>query len=242
LRFYIILSFIFFFILGYLASQVDTGKQEELVKVNDNNVDVVVDLPFGHRDTVTSIQANPVPDSTYENAGEIALLTWLKDDSMTPEQILDSLDVKDNREFGAYVVKQGKRVMKKGADSFAPYVVSNISIALFIMLPVYALLLYLFFRKSIKLYINHLIHALHLHCFALLLYLLALLEAVIWRTSHALPYLLFIALLYVTLSAKRVYNQSIAKTFFKVFFIGMLYSGLIVLALGVEVIASFMLF
>jgi hypothetical protein len=107
----------------------------------------------------------------------------------------------------------------------------NMSKLLFFLLPLYALLLYLFFRKEHLYFIEHAIFSIHLHIFAFLLimllilanYAFAMLPGNIHRGYQYFEteqkYFVFGSVfLYSFLAGHRVYGESWTRTFLK--FIG----------------------
>lgn len=105
---------------------------------------------------------------------------------------------------------------------------------LFVLLPLFALLLKLAYLLKRRLYMEHLIVALHSHaflCLALLLSIVldALSESVSWlRWLGAVETALFVWMpLYLLLMQKRVYRQGWVMTLLKFFVIGVVYFSLL---------------
>jgi hypothetical protein len=88
------------------------------------------------------------------------------------------------------------------------------------LVPVFALLLMAFFRG--RLYVEHLIFALHVHAFAFTLGALSLLTR-----SGAVGWALLLAIaLWIAIALKNVYEQSWARTLWKGLAVGVLYLSL----------------
>ena len=87
--------------------------------------------------------------------------------------------------------------------------------AVFAMLPVFALLLTILYRRSGRYYVEHFVFALHLHAFVFLL-LTATLFSPIPSTGR---FLFLWAVVYIFLALRRVYGGSILKTGFKYVFL-----------------------
>lgn len=118
-------------------------------------------------------------------------------------------------------------------------------LSMFVMLPFFALLLKLFYLFRRRLYMEHLIVALHSHAFlfldVLLLVLLSMLSG--WLVPHAgwTAYPLSIlewglalwAPVYLLLMQKRIYRQGWAMTLLKFWFIGWFYAWLLLIAVSV---------
>ena len=133
---------------------------------------------------------------------------------------------------------------------FKDAVLSAVPSTLFLLLPVFALMLKLAYAFKRRLYMEHLIVALHSHaflCLALLLQIaLAALEGVLAPTPGALRSafnLLEAALwawmpLYLLLMQKRVYGQGWAMTLVKFFVLGICYVTLLSIGAAFTMLAS----
>jgi hypothetical protein len=105
---------------------------------------------------------------------------------------------------------------------------------MFIMLPVYALLLKILYIRRRRFYVEHFIFALHVHALTFVLFLLALLL----RSVPVLPGLLLAWLpMYTLIAMKRVYGQGWFKTGAKWFVLGNVY----IMVLGFGALLGFVL-
>jgi hypothetical protein len=107
---------------------------------------------------------------------------------------------------------------------------SQMPTVFFILLPIYAGLLFLFFRKQRRFYVEHFIFALHLHAFAFLALLpttllrLPFFPRVFDRAADILTAPILLAVfLYIYIALKRVYGQGWLKTAAKYAVLWMLY-------------------
>ena len=135
----------------------------------------------------------------------------------------------------------GKRVSKE-PKVIIEAVLSSLPMTLFLMLPVFALLLKLMFILKRRLYMEHLIVALHSHAFLMLaIFILILFNNItVWVGTSSwvltpigiLTTLLWIWMpIYLFLMQKRVYQQGWILTFIKYAVIGNLYLILLTMAL-----------
>ena len=92
--------------------------------------------------------------------------------------------------------------------------ISRLSRLMFILVPIFALLLKLLYRKRGGFYIQHLIFALHYHAFAFLLFTFMIGLYVIGVSALTVP-IAFVLPVYLFFAMKRVYGQSAARTLFK---------------------------
>ena len=90
--------------------------------------------------------------------------------------------------------------------------IDNLPIALFVMLPIFALLLSLFYRKNPRFYIENLVFATHLHSFAFLIYGVMLFLS---EDSVAANLLLLGLCIYHFAALKRYYQESFLRTSLK---------------------------
>lgn len=106
--------------------------------------------------------------------------------------------------------------------------------AMFLMLPVFALLFKIFYIRRKKFYIEHLIFSLHFHAFIFLLFTFMLLCYVYIPFSHdTLAYFFWYVPLYLFIAQWVVYGQGPIKTFFKSAFISLAYIILMSISLGI---------
>lgn len=265
LRLYLIISFIFFFLLALLIDQVIEDGKISLV-ANGDHKGISTAAPVAPQspklqaalDTAESrINAkNPgsvdLPDTaalrSAANMGN-RFVEILMDRSLTDEQVLDSLEIKMNKDndFSRLVIHQTRKIAQKDMDVFLPYLGQNLSILMFLLLPIFAFYLYVLFGRKEKYYISHAIHALHLHSFSfLVLGLLILLEIFFSGFVSNNESILIIAFLLITLyalfSIKRVYGQGWGKTILKFNILGFFYFISLSIGAVLEAFASFMFF
>ena len=121
-------------------------------------------------------------------------------------------------------------------------VLSSLPMTLFLMLPVFALILKVMFIFKRRLYMEHLIVALHSHAFLMLSILLLILfnDVTVWFDHSAwvtVPFGILSAVLwtwmpiYLFLMQKRVYQQGWIMTFVKFVIIGNLHFILLTMAI-----------
>ncbi|MBS0227574.1 MAG: DUF3667 domain-containing protein [Proteobacteria bacterium] len=134
--------------------------------------------------------------------------------------------------------------LERDPGAFKDAMLSVIPTTLFVLVPVFALLLKLAYLFQRRLYMEHLIVALHSHaflCLSLLLILLATVPASTFAPDGSWMYILFAwliaflvgwTLVYLLLTQKRVYAQGWPMTLVKFTVLGMIYSVLLGLAVS----------
>ncbi|MFA0963237.1 DUF3667 domain-containing protein [Roseivirga sp. BDSF3-8] len=203
-----------------------------------------------YRDTVASIDS--VADSTKrksrtfvlngQETGLDVILELMNNKNLTEAEILDSAGAKQGTtEY--WLGKQAIRLNRAEGKQVLAAIMKNLPIMMFILMPVFALMLKVLYMRRDNLYIHHLVHAIHIHSF---LYLaLLLIVVVIWTSflKQLLVPLLIIALLaYLFMSFYKVYRQGILKTFFKLGFLAFAYTTLLSFALLMETLISLALY
>ena len=239
LRLYVIVSIIFFFLASLLTQQ----------SLRDASVDDIVTFD---------------EDSAVVNPNEA---TWprirriLEDETLTDQEALDSLQRSQAdtvlEETGSldssWMLKTGfhqvRRVVQRDIEVFMAYLIQNLPFVMFALIPLFALLLKLFYwrKRRHTLYVQHLVHSLHLHAFffiagALLMLVYLLIKVPGYMEDEAQLILLSIIGVYVFTSFNRVYQQNWYKTLLKIIILGPLYFFLLSIFGLSEAIISFLLF
>lgn len=115
-----------------------------------------------------------------------------------------------------------------------------ISWSLFFLMPVFALLLLLFFRKSHRYYVTHLIFSLNQHAFLFSILIILMLVNMIFPEKEISPenILLILPPIFLFVGSKKLYMRSWTRTIFSLMAIGFLYLLIIIpVVLLVTVIA-----
>ena len=236
LRLYIILSVVFFFLSTLLVQQaIETGSIREGAVQNISG-------------------ANTAERREAAELGIGKFRDILADETLSNQQVLDSLKnvgvsltVKFESYTGELVFNQLRKVARQDFDVFMAYVMQNMPIMMFFLLPFYAIVLKLLYFRNNILYVKHLIYGLHIHCFTfflisllLLLYLVTEPESILVSYVEMLVYGLLIVYIYI--SMLHVYRQKWLKTLIKFFLLGFVYFFML-LVFGIsEAFISFLIF
>jgi hypothetical protein len=139
---------------------------------------------------------------------------WLKDPT-NPH--------KDNV-FERYMTRKAIR-MTGNLNGYRDEFMDTVPKAMFVLLPIFALLLKGIYYRSRRYYVEHLVFALHAHAF-----LFALLTIMQIPILHPINPILFLWIpLYLFLAMRRVYEQGFFKTLLKMSILGVCYLILLVL-------------
>nr|WKN37467.1 DUF3667 domain-containing protein [Tunicatimonas sp. TK19036] len=232
LRLYIIISVLFFFLATWL------------VKASLAEVSI---------DRISSPEMQTQADSIQQSLGFQQVMAILENESLSDQEAIDSLDqmdfiTLDSTRLATSIFHQVRRVAKNDLDVFAGFVLQNMPIMMFILIPLFAFLLKVFYiRRKNPLYVQHLTHALHLHAFMLFLLSFLLMLYIIFDINETVSIWtnLIVSLLmivYVFFSFLRVYQQNWFKTSIKLFFIISVYCWVLFFFGLSEAMISFMLF
>ena len=247
LRLYLVVTFLFFFVLSYLMMEelqnntIQLMAQQEAPTLSGADSLALVNANNQLKEQLPS--APELPNETRKNDFRQFLLL-MADVRLTDEMVMDSLEIsKSNRESENFQLffHQGRRVAQKDLDVFIPYVIKNLPVMMFILLPVFALYLMYLFRNKPNLYIRHIIHSLHIHSMAFLLLTLYMLVG--WLMGGYYNEITFILItLYAFLSIKKVYQQTWLRTTWKFLLLGMFYFSSFLIFVLLEIGLSFLTF
>jgi len=232
LRMYIFISFLFFLGLRFTIAQYDVNTS--LMEVKDE----------AFRNDTTSV-----------NTGEFGAI-YISDEELKIYYELDSTEIvtadhkrdflenydpermtrimKPENFIQKLVVRELDGVLKSSRGKLINIAISNTSIALFIAMPLFALLLFVFFRRRTKFYIEHLIHSIHLHTWVFIMMVLLLLL----HSQLSMIILLCFVLAYVFQSTRFVYEESVLRTSLKLFAINLIYLIFLIIVFSLLAVIS----
>lgn len=168
---------------------------------------------------------------------------WLPDMNMTPGALLDSMKAEDKDPLSIRLAEQGQKLAQNRGRGLFKKVIDIAPFALFILMPVFALLLKLLFIRSGRYYIEHLIFSIHLHSFVFLaLSIIMTILIFISNQEGLLSLAPLVIFLYALLMWKRVYGQGWLKTLLKFGMVSYAYLFIVLFSVVVEIIVSVLLF
>ncbi|MBI5020121.1 MAG: DUF3667 domain-containing protein [Ignavibacteriales bacterium] len=209
LRLYIFVSFVFFLILNLSWQEYKTPEE-----INREN-------KFKLSFTFFNLNSN-----------ELIGLT----ESQT-ESLMAVRNIERNK-YNLYAVKQLHRITNGGAEDFYHLLIKNISYSMFVLMPLFALLLSIFYKGQNKYYIGYLVHSLHIHTFGFVVLSLFFIISKIVSSIFITLGLIIILILYFIISQSKTYNQTRLKTFLKTVAITILY---LILILATILIATWII-
>ena len=154
----------------------------------------------------------------------------IPDTLKTDEEILSESNIKDSE-----VSKIA--LLSRHPEIFFDRLLTNLSWAMFLLMPLYGFLLWLFYRKAQNYYITHFIMAINQHAFIfVVLFVILLLAVILPDFSYSFrDYLILLIPVYLTIGHKILYQQKTWKTILKITVIGLVYS-VVVFAVAVGLI------
>ena len=155
------------------------------------------------------------------------------------EDELAAVYKKNAGSFEHLVFRQKVKMINDESQIFAT-LIGHVTWVVLLMMPCLALVLYFLNIRHGYYYIEHLIFTFHLHSFSFLLL------AVLIGGLNIFPWWIFpvftaIILIYVFVSMRKVYRQSIGKTLLKFILLGISYPGIFILFLFGNIFISFLL-
>jgi hypothetical protein len=141
-----------------------------------------------------------------------------------------------------YILRQFAQVAKSGKGEFKHLVLKNISYMMFILMPFFSFLVYLFYRKTIQYYMSCLVISIHMHSFIFLL--LTLSTIIQWFFSSLILDLIvaLVVYVYLFLMLRNVFRQKALVTHLKAVTIGILYFYSMLMAFGTVLLISITVF
>ena len=266
-RLYLIISLVFFLIFGMVSQEIvqegidkfnttkeilEDSTQVELREIisrelSESQQDSLLQLLESVQDSVVSpisIETS-FSDSTDQFVSDDNLDTYLRlrKENLDANQILDSLQTGSLSAFQYDIVRKLIRLDKAESQIVLGHVLSNLPIMMIFIVPIFALILKLFYIRRGKYYITHVVHALHLHSFAYVIYGVAFLAGMYWTSDPDLRFNIgFFSILLVVLhsyfSFLKVYEQRWFKTLVKFSLISFIYSWLLFFAILTELFFS----
>lgn len=224
-RLYLVSSLIFFLTIAWITdvdrigNQLDAETQEISGKVADSVRATGPDTATVLRARGATVTADPKGNPRFNLNMDTAGAGWYKPLARRVKQQEARLNQMTKGEL--------YRTIILGMEQHAPK-------AVFLLLPVFALILKLLYVRHNRLYVEHFVFALHVHAFAFLLFTAML---VVGGQVSGVLWLWF--LVYVFWAMRSVYGQSLIKTGLKYLTLGWMYFFLLVLGLvGTVIVAA----
>ena len=223
-RMYLFVSFLFFFSLA-LIGQFDASDYED-PENSKKRLEQVGGIIEKNQPEIAEVTKKEIVDG-------IDSLFYLRKKSSTIDVKFAGKDTADTW-FEKYLEKKGRYMASLGQEGALLYLkelINQIPKVMFLLLPIFALLLKLIYVRKKIFYVNHLIFALHIHTVIFLFLILTVLLSYWYIILSVILGLIY----YVYKAFRNVYQQSRIKTLFKL----MLLSGMyfFVMMIGIVLLA-----
>ena len=166
--------------------------------------------------------------------------------ALNDKEVLEKMKLDELSSFNTSFLLQLIRVLRGDPGSIGKYIVSNFAFAMFFMIPMFALLLMLVNYRKQMVFVEHLIHSLHVHSFAFFIIGSSLLLIMaMWNLYFALICNLLVSILlliYFYKSSKMMYMRKGISTFLRILVVAVLYYFVFLFTLIVEVFISILLY
>lgn len=255
IRVYLIISVIYFFLLSLSASDVtesyssaaDASVTESPMEVSQimDSIEVAMARDTSNLSNSGLIQMDMEDDTSRISGLEHEWQEYQqlkKSGDYTSAQMIAMITKAEHRWWEALLIRQFIRIDNSDVTSVTAYLIKNGSIMMFVLLPIFALVLKLIYiRRKHLLYFHHLIHGIHLHSFAFFIFAMIPLLDLVWGWDVE-SFALLLFCIYAFFSFKYVYAQGYFKTAAKLMAMFFIYGSIFGLALAIEIIISLLIF
>lgn len=235
----------------------DVGNNKKIIKLTRELVELEFDqvnaqLPTDKKARIDTLitRLSEEKKSESDTAGEISIGN--NEDGTLSFNFLSDEQNKKLNTFSEELVEKGKKAFNSDTRQLIEQVIGKLPQLMFILLPLFAVLLKLMFMFSNRLYMEHLTVALHSHSFIFITILLSeileVLQGYLTDTSPTFAVfsgfvagaLLLWIPIYLFLMQKKVYKQGFFFTLVKFGIIGTIYSIMILLTAVVAIVWGIM--
>lgn len=246
IRMYLLISLLHFFLFSLFMNQQNESEKSAITLSKKDSTDL---------EEMHNFQMPEKKKSLADSSGKSELnwpmtqSEWSKISAMTRDdapnyrvsQIEDSIHNEQKGPVARYLNRQIIKLMKSDQGTITNQVIKNVPLMMFVLMPIFALILKMFFSE--KLYIHHMVHCLHLHSFGFLIL------SLMWFLALVLPaledavggYLSFLILVYMTISFKNTYHLRVVRAIIVTLVACFLYSIVLGIGLATESIISLLL-
>jgi hypothetical protein len=242
IQMYAFFSFLFFLTAFYMPDFSGRNRDKSLVK---GLSETIFEMDSTKSDNPVEVKFD---DGKKENQSLSSLLIdesvitrkiYLSSQASLPE---GNRDGPATREFKSRVYRLTDRI-RNHDETLVPEFVdtfrSNLPNVVILLLPLFALCLKgLYFRRK-WFYVEHLIFAVHIHCFAFLIFSFWLIMVWVFPSLEGNFHFVFLGLLgYIYLAMKQMYGQKWFRTFLKFNLLGAAYTTLLALGMVLNLMAA----
>lgn len=232
IRWYLVISIFHFFFMSKMFEPTVKDRKQRGFSGDQELSEVEFDSLFSLPDSVHN--GWPMSNERQKMANHLIETT-----NLTANEIVDSLNIKSGGWRDEFIVNKFIRISQETTASLNEYLLRQIPLIIFFLLPIYALLLKLFFWRK-GLYIKHLIHSIHLHSFLFFLLGLTWIFSIIIDDfeDYGIPISITLLFIYAVVSFKNVYGIKIKWSVFRAALLGFIYTFFLGITLLIGVLIS----
>jgi Protein of unknown function (DUF3667) len=231
IRIYVFMSFIFFFLITVLYSH----------KVEDNSQKL--QAAFRKDFDLKNMGTHYINIGKSTKINKDLFIKLVSEEKITNSKI-DSLLISNNINTNWFNTRVLHTIIKlyKGETTIAEIyskLVKYISYALLIFMPFFAMVLKVFYRKKHQYYSEFLVFSIYFHTFLFaVLGLCMIINRYIFSNNYLFAFFAMAAIVYMGLSLKKVYEDSVLKTILKTSLISVIYCISLVFLIALMFIGS----
>ncbi|TPE45459.1 DUF3667 domain-containing protein [Pontibacter mangrovi] len=222
-RLYVFVSLIFFTVLALRSHSSVTVATEEEAQKKLEEVDPTIAAGIRTADSLRSVSEIRSADS-LATAAATQLLPGNEQEGFRKELMA---------KFAKFT---------KDEEHSKQKLLKNVSFMMFVLMPFFGLILYLFYRKQRRNYVEHLMFSIHFHTFFFIAVILGLAVEYFYRKFDVDEWTFWVALIYLFFALHRVYKQSYLRTFFMLIPISFVYlisvAVLMLATVGISIMMS----
>ncbi len=207
-RLFLVISIIYFLLLP--LSRETKNDQDQVNKTYPSNIQRKASDSKPYKFTLKGIPVSMAGRDSIRREIDSAGLKKYVDKNYANENWAEKL-----------MMRQAFKILIYSQQSFSTVLEHTASKMIFLLIPVFALLLKLLYFRSKRLYYEHLIFSLHTHAFVFLLMIAILIIEFIVPVKMVI--LITISLVYLFFAIKRNYTETIGKTLRKFFLLILFY-------------------
>jgi hypothetical protein len=140
-----------------------------------------------------------------------------------------------------YIVRQLIRFQNEGEEKFYHLLLKTISYMMFLLMPVFAAIVFLFYRKQAQHYIGTLIFSVHYHTFLFVVFIAVNVIDRVWGSSWVLLLAILLCPVYLYRALQHVYGGTVPRTVLKTVGIGVLQTISLLFMFGFTMAISMLL-
>lgn len=225
LQFYVFVSFLFFLLLNITTSKFVERSYLESPAIDSVNIDSIVQYELNKALKPSYLKIAGLdtlklkPRKPKEKFFSAERLNEVK------EKLHEMLEEKDNSETEIRVINNMIQLVSYPAVFISTFY-KYLSWSFFIVMPMFALWLWLFYRKKRRFYWGHFIYSLEIHSATFIIFSLIILIKLIFpdKTIHWENYLYWLIPINFFFGMKKYYGRSYVRTFFNIAFLFIIYS------------------